>query len=187
MVKPLGNLDVVAVSQLLRGPAGSTASLVVQRGSQTLHLSVTRAPIRVPPVETRWLRPGVAYVKIFEFSQGSGGELRRGLEQLSAEGRIRSIVLDLRGNPGGLITAAASVGGVFLPPRAVLAHVQERGQERSTLRTIGTPLVANTPLVVLVDGQSASASEILTGAFKDDQRATIVGEKTAGASAGWLR
>jgi carboxyl-terminal processing protease len=182
--KPLRNVNVVDASQLIRGPAGSTVQLVVQRDSQMLQLSVVRAPIRVLPVETRWLRPGVAYVKVFGFSQGAGSEVRQGLERLAAEAPIRSIVLDLRGNPGGLIVEAASVGGVFLPPRTVLSRIHERGQEPSTLRTAGIPLFPRTPLVVLTDGLSASASEILTGAFKDYQRATIVGEKTAGALGG---
>src|SRR5579884_3555196 len=181
--KSLRNVDVVDASQLIRGPAGSTASLVVQRDAQMVQLSVTRAPIRVLPVQTRWLRPGVAYVKIFGFSQGAGREIRQDLERLGV-GQIRSVVLDLRGNPGGLIVEAASVGGVFLPPRTVLARIHERGEEPSALRTTGIPLVPTTPLVVLVDGLSASASEILTGAFKDYQRATIVGEKTAGALGG---
>lgn len=182
--KSLRNVDVVAASQLIRGPAGSTAQLVVQRNNQTLQIPVVRAAIRIVPVETRWLRPGVAYVKIFGFSQGAGADVRQGLEQLAAGGTIRSIVLDLRGNPGGLIVEASSVGGIFLPANTVLARIHERGQEPSILRTSGAPLFPNTPLVVLTDGLSASASEILTGAFKDYQRATIVGEKTAGALGG---
>jgi carboxyl-terminal processing protease len=182
--KSLRNVDVVAASQLIRGPAGSTAQLVVQRDNRTLPISVVRAAIRIIPVETRWLRPGVAYVKIFGFSQGAGADVRQGLEQLANEGTIRSIVLDLRGNPGGLIVEASSVGGVFLPANTVLARIHERGEEPSILRTSGAPLFPNTPLVVLTDGLSASASEILTGAFKDYQRATIVGEKTAGALGG---
>lgn len=182
--KPLRNVNVVDASQVIRGPAGSSVQLVVQRDGQTLQLSVVRAPIRVVPVETRWLRAGVAYVKIFGFSQGAGSDVRQGLGRLAAEAPIRSIVLDLRGNPGGLIVEAASVGGVFLPPRTVLARIHERGEEPSALRTAGIPLFPRTPLVVLTDGLSASASEILTGAFKDYRRATVVGEKTAGALGG---
>jgi carboxyl-terminal processing protease len=182
--KSLQNLDVVDASQLIRGPAGSTASLTIQRAGQTLHLSPVRAAIRVMPVQTEWLRPGVAYVKVFGFTQGAGRQIRQGLQTLAAEAPIRSIVLDLRGNPGGLIVEAANVGGVFLPARTVLSRITERGQEPSTLRTTGTPLYSTMPLVVLTDALSASASEILTGAFKDYQRATIIGEKTAGALGG---
>ncbi len=182
--KPLQNVNTLDASQLIRGPAGSAVTLVIQRGAQTLQVQVVRAPIRVPPVEGRWLRPGTAYVKMYGFTQGVGRQIRQALERLGTEGGIRSVVLDLRGNPGGLVVEASSVGGVFMPPRTVLARVIERGQEPSTLRTAGAPLLPRTPLVVLVDAGSASASEILAGAFKDYQRATIVGEKTAGALGG---
>ncbi|HEX4836846.1 MAG TPA: S41 family peptidase [bacterium] len=182
--KPLQNVNVLDASQTIRGPAGSTASLVIQRGGQTLQLAVVRAPIRVPPIEGRFLVPGVAYLKIFEFSQGAGSQLRKVVEELQVQGHIRWAVLDLRGDPGGLIVEAANVGGVFLPPRTVLARITERGQQPSQLRTAGFPLLRRTPLVILVDGGSASASEILAGAFKDEHRATIVGEKTAGALGG---
>lgn len=182
--RSLQNMNSLDASQLIRGPAGSTVELIVQRGAQTVPISVVRGSIRVPPVEGRWLRPGVAYIKLFQFSQGAGRQVRGALERLGTEGTIKSVVLDLRGNPGGLIVEAASVGGVFLPPRTVLSRITERGQDPSMLRTAGIPLLRHTPLVVLVDGLSASASEILAGAFKDYQRATIVGEKTAGALGG---
>jgi carboxyl-terminal processing protease len=182
--KSLENMSTLDASQLIRGPAGSTVQLVITRGSQTLRIPVVRGSIRVPPVEGRWLRPGTAYVKLFQFSEGAGREVRSALERLSTEGTIRSVVLDLRGNSGGLILEASSVGGIFLPPRTVLSRITERGHEPSTLMTTGVPLMARTPLVVLVDGLSASAAEILTGAFKDYQRGAIVGEKTAGALGG---
>jgi carboxyl-terminal processing protease len=182
--KTLMNVNTVDASQLIRGPAGSTANLSIQRAGQTLRVPVVRAPIRVPPIESEFVQPGVAYVKVFEFSQGAGRNVRSALEQLSADQSIRSLVLDLRGNPGGLIVEAAAVSSIFLPPRTVLATVKERGSQPSVLRTSGTPLLPHTPIVILVDGGSASASEIVTGAFKEYQRASIVGDKTAGAVGG---
>jgi carboxyl-terminal processing protease len=182
--KPLKDVNVVDASQMIRGPAGSTASLVIQRAGRIVPISVVRAAIRVPPVEARFASPGVAYLKVFGFSQGAGRSLRQSVEALAREGQIKSAILDLRGNPGGLIIEAASVGGIFLPTRTVLARITERGQQPSVLRASGATLLAKTPLVVLVDGQSASASEILAGAFKDYRRATVIGEKTAGALGG---
>ena len=182
--KPLKDVNVIDASQMIRGPAGSTASLIIQRAGRTVPISVVRAAIRVPPVEARFASPGVAYLKIFGFSQGAGRSLRQSIEALSHDGTIKSAILDLRGNPGGLIIEAASVGGIFLPSRTVLARITERGQQPSVLRASGATLLPKIPLVVLVDGQSASASEILAGAFKDYRRATIIGEKTAGALGG---
>jgi carboxyl-terminal processing protease len=182
--KSLKNVSALDASALLRGPAGSTVALDVERGTRTLHVSVTRAPIRVPPAEARFIQPGVAYVRMYEFSRGAGSDLRKALEGLAAQHAIRSAILDLRGNPGGLIIEAASVSGIFLPPGTVVARITSRGEPPSLLSTSGVPLLAKTPLALLVDGASASASEILAGAFKDYQRAAIVGEKTAGALGG---
>jgi carboxyl-terminal processing protease len=182
--KPLKDVNVLDASQAIRGPAGSTASLTLERNGKTLPLSVVRAAITVPPVEARFESPGVAYLKVFGFSQGAGRALRQDIANLQREGEIKSAILDLRGNPGGLIIEAASIGGIFLPSRTVLARITERGQQPSVLRATGPSPLAHTPVVVLVDGQSASASEILAGAFKDYRRGTIIGEKTAGALGG---
>jgi carboxyl-terminal processing protease len=180
----LKNVDSQEASQHIRGPAGSTASLTIQRGGQTLSVSVVRASIREHSVEARFIQPGVAYVKLFGFPREAGSQVKSALQGLAAQAPIRSILLDLRGNPGGLIHEAVAVGSLFLPPQTVLSRITERGQAPSVLRTTGTPLFPNTPLVVLIDGGSASASEIVTAALKDHHRATIVGEKTAGALGG---
>ncbi len=182
--RSLKDATAVEVSQLIRGLAGTVATLVVQRGDQTVQIPVTRAPIQVPLVEASFVAPGVAYVQLFEFSERAGQQLRGAIQALLAQGSVRSVILDLRDNPGGLITEAANVGGVFMPSNTVLARIHERGEPSSLLQTSGQPLLPDTPLAVLVDAQSASASEILTGAFKDYGRATIVGEKTAGALGG---
>jgi carboxyl-terminal processing protease len=180
----LRNATALDASTLLRGPAGTTVSVTVQRRTQTLHVSVARAPIKVVPVETSFIAPGVAYITLFEFARGAGQQLREELQRLRARSPIRGVILDLRGDAGGLVVEAASVGGLFLPPHTVLARIHERDLVASAIETSGPPLFPQTPLVVLVDDGSASASEILAGAFKDYGRATIVGVKTAGALGG---
>jgi carboxyl-terminal processing protease len=182
--KSLRNVMAVDASELLRGPAGSPVSLTVARAGKELKVSVVRAPIVVPPVDASFLRPGIAYLKVFEFSRGAGSGARRAIEALAATGPIHSIVLDLRGNPGGLITEAADLSSLFLPPRATVARVLERGKPPTVLMAAGDPIYPRKPLVVLVNGGSASGSEIVAGALRDHQRAPIVGEKTAGALAG---
>lgn len=182
--RSLKNATSQDASQYIRGPAGSSVTLTVMRGEQTLQLSVVRAPIQQRPVEARFIQPGVAYVKLYEFSRGSGARLRSTLLALALQDPLKSVVLDLRANPGGLIHEAVAVGSLFLPPRTVLSKITERGHAPDVLQTSGVPLFPKTPLVVLIDGGSASASEILAGAFRDHHRATIVGEKTAGALGG---
>ncbi|HET8999844.1 MAG TPA: S41 family peptidase [bacterium] len=182
--RSLKNATSQDASQYIRGPAGSSVTLTVMRGEQTLQLPVVRAPIQQRPVEARFIQPGVAYVKLYEFSRGSGARLRSTLLALALQDQLKSVVLDLRANPGGLIHEAVAVGSLFLPPRTVLSKITERGHAPDVLQTSGVPLFPKTPLVVLIDGGSASASEILAGAFRDHHRATIVGEKTAGALGG---
>jgi len=182
--KSLKNIHPVEASELLRGPAGSSVSLTIERGAKAIKTSIVRAPIRVPPVEARVLKPGVAYLELFEFSRGAGSAARKALEALAAEGPIRSVVLDLRSNPGGLVVEAVDVGGLFLPAGTTVARVVQRGSPPSVLRTSGSPLLSRVPVAVLVNGGSASGSEIVAGALKDYQRAMLVGDKTAGALAG---
>jgi carboxyl-terminal processing protease len=182
--KSLRNVSALDASETLRGPAGSTVPITVVRAGKQLKISIVRAPIAVPPVEASFLKPGVAYLKVFEFSRGAGSAARKALDTLAAAGPIRSVVLDLRGNPGGLIVEAADVGSLFLPSRTTLARLIERGKPADLLMTAGDPVFPRVPMAVLVNGGSASGSEIVAGALRDNQRAPIVGEKTAGALAG---
>ncbi|HLW60031.1 MAG TPA: S41 family peptidase [bacterium] len=178
---PLKNVAAEEASTAIRGAIGSTVDLVLQRGDQVVKTSVVRAPIPSIPAYATFISPGIAYARLFLFSAGSGGVLGGALEALAAQGPVRSIILDLRGDPGGLVSEAARVGGLFLPPRTDLARIAEHGSGPSVLRTLGAPSFPETPLVVLVDQGSASASELLAAALKEHGRATIIGEKTAGA------
>ena len=182
--RSLTNISGAEAAQLLRGPAGSTADLLIQRAGQSFRIPVVRAPIRVSPLVADFLTPGVAYARILEFPKGTGQGLRSGLEHLGADQPIRSVILDLRGNRGGLVAEVASVGGIFLPAGTVLAMIREKGRQLRVLRTSGAPLLADTPLVVLVDADSASAPEMIAAAFKDNQRAFVVGDRTAGVLGG---
>ncbi len=180
----LRNAAPADVSRVVQGPAGSAVTVAVQRGGQVLRMSLVRAPIRTAPAEARFIQPGVAYVRLFQFSQGAGRALVAAVGELAMQAPVRAVILDLRGNPGGLITEAARVGSLFLPPGTALAQVTDRQDGPSVLRAAGPAPFAEGPLAVLVDGGSASAAEIITGALKDYHRATIVGEKTAGALGG---
>lgn len=179
----LRDATVQQASQLIRGPAGSPVVLTIERAGMPTQITVTRAPIQTRPVTASFVQPGVAYVRLFEFSKGAARSMRSALLNLSEQDQIRAIVLDLRGNPGGLISEADGVAGLFLMPGTPIARVADR-ESKSVLRTMGTAPFAHTPLVVLTNGGSASGSEIVAAAFKDLHRAQIVGEKTAGALGG---
>ena len=180
----LRNANPVDASRLLRGPAGTKVALVLLRGTGTIRVAVTRAPVRVPPVAVHSLRPGLAYLRVYEFGRGAGAELRKQLRELSAQHRVDAAILDLRGNPGGLLLEATDVLGIFLPPGTLAGRHVRRGQPESLLKTAGTPVLLHAPLAVLIDGTSASSSELVAAALKNYGRATLVGEKTAGALGG---
>jgi len=182
--KSLKNVDPGVAGDLLRGPEGSSVTLVVQRVNKLVTITAVREPIRLPAISTRILDSGIVYVKVYGFSEGAGTTLRADLRRLASTGPVRSVVLDLRGDPGGFILEAADIAGIFLPPHTVIAEITERDSPAAYLETTRYPLLPNTPLVLLVDGGSASASEILAGAFKDFRRATVIGERTAGALGG---
>ncbi len=175
--------DVVA---LVRGPIGSQVCLTVERADaqpQELRLCMARAEIQIPSVEWRLLndKPETAtigYIRHSNFSGRSAQEMRLALEELLAQGADR-FILDLRGNPGGLLDAAVEVSGLWLDGGVVLVEKHANGDER-TFEANDGDLAGGRPLVVMVDGGSASASEIVAGALQDRGRAVLVGEQTFG-------
>ena len=176
-------LDVLDASQLelaalVRGPAGSAVQLTMYRGAETLDFTIERAHIAVPNIEWRQLEDsGFAYVKLQHFNASA----RADLDDAFAEMDVRSLpglVLDLRGNPGGLLDSAIEVASAFIEEGPVA--IQDYGDHERILDADGSHAGLTLPLAVLVDGRSASASELVAGALQDRGRATIVGEQTFG-------
>lgn len=167
-----------AVVDLVKGEEGTQVTLGLVGGPQGRHeVTLTRQRIDLPLLEARRLDDGNGYVKLLQFSGGSGERVRRAVDRLVAGG-AQGIVLDLRNNPGGLLSEAISVASVFIEDGLVVS-VQERGTQRRTYEAGGDAL-EDIPLVVLVDKGSASASEIVAGAIQDQDRGTIVGVGTFG-------
>jgi carboxyl-terminal processing protease len=164
----------------IRGPEGSEVILTVQRGarSETFEVSIKRARIDIPIVESRLEEGGVGYVSLFEFSSQATEQLEDAIEELFVQGAT-SLILDLRDNPGGYLDQAVKVSDLFLDEGTVLIERISGGQEREF--TSGDDgLAQDVPLVVLVNGGSASASEIVAGALQDRGRAMLIGETTFG-------
>ncbi len=164
----------------IRGEVGTDVVLTVQRDEQTLDFTVTRQVIDVPSVNWRLLEqaPTLGYVHISSFTDRTASELQQGLAELADDG-AQALILDLRGNGGGLLQAAIDVAGQFFDGGAVL-YERRKGQDEKTYGAAPGGLALEIPLVVLVDGGTASASEIVAGAIQDRQRGILIGETTFG-------
>lgn len=170
------------VAAMVRGEIGSKVRLTVQREGVTepLDFTLTRQRIETPSVEWRMLpdTDGIGYIAAHLFNEKTGDEVRRALRELRAQG-MKRLVVDLRNNPGGLVDAAVDVASEFMPGGVVAYERRRDGPEKSFMaRRNG--MATDLPLVVIVNGGSASAAEIVAGALQDTGRARLVGEKTYG-------
>jgi len=169
----------------MRGEAGTkvTLTIVRQNASAPVVVTITRAEIKVASVKSRMLESGLAYVRISSFNVETGETLEREIEKLKKESKdagIKGLVLDLRNNPGGVLDAAVKVSDAFLEKGPV---VSIKGRELSSTREfMARPgdVLDGAPIVVMVNGGSASASEIVAGALQDQKRAVVVGSKSFG-------
>ena len=167
----------------IKGPPGTSVRLTVLEPDRkkTRTLTVKREAISVPTVESKLETVNgrkLGVVELLTFSSGAHGEVRAAIDKLRAQG-ARGIVLDLRGNGGGLLREAVLVSSIFIEDGTVVS-TDGRNRGRQTYPAEGDALDPELPVVVLVDGGSASASEIVAGALRDRKRATLVGEKTFG-------
>ena len=178
--KDVTQLDLNEAISLIRGPRDTKVILSIQRGDETpFDLTITRARIEIPVVETKTLADGkVAYIALSEFSSVASGRLAEAMKAALAA-KPAGLILDLRGNPGGLLDAAVRIGSYFVPEGNILIERFQDGREQTYPRE-GKFLLGDTKLVVLVDGGSASASEIVAGAIQDAGIGKLIGEKTYG-------
>lgn len=176
--EPVVAEEVGGTSSPLRGPAGSTVELTIVRGERRFTVELVRERIPIPNVVPRLLQGGVGYLAVLAFGEGVSKEIRRTIaEQLA--GGAPGIVLDLRDNPGGLAHEAFDTAEVFIES-GLLGTIQERDEDPIPIRATGGALRQDFPLVVLVNGRTASAAEILAAALQDLDRAQLVGERTFG-------
>lgn len=175
-------LSVDEVVALIRGPIGEAVELTVQRPgvAEPLVIPVVRERIETPSVEWRVLEeaPQVGYIAIRQFTERTAEELDRALDELGQQG-VASLIVDLRHNGGGLLQASIDVASRFLSDGVVLYERRNDGQEQ-VYRVASARRAPNWPMVILVDGATASASEIVAGALQDRGRAQLLGEQTFG-------
>jgi carboxyl-terminal processing protease len=171
------------VSGSIRGQSGTTVVMKIERPNAAgpLEFSVVRRPIKIPGLTSQMLDGEIGYVRIYEFVPGVGNALRDALFSLRRTG-LRALVLDLRGNPGGLVDELRDISAALLPQSSPILQMTSRNGKTLVLETLQPPILpATVPIVTLVDEGSASASELLAAALQEANRAVIAGVKTAGA------
>ena len=170
------------VANALKGEAGSQVEVRFHRvgTSAPIVARITRAVVRIPAVPyATLLQDDVGYIPLLQFNETAAEEVTAAVEKLQGEG-AKGLVLDLRGNGGGIVDHAVRIAGLFLPRGADIALQKERGTDDTEYRNQGRPLAPELPLVVLIDGGSASASEIVAGALQDHDRAVVLGTTSFG-------
>ncbi|MGA1082354.1 MAG: S41 family peptidase [Candidatus Nanopelagicales bacterium] len=177
--RPVKNLDLSEISRLLTGEKNSTAKLSVNTQGELRELSALRQDVSIKPVVISTLNDGVTVIKVSDFARGTARDIRSALA--SQIGERAGVILDLRGNTGGLVTEAIEVAGTFLNGGAVVEF--HRPNTAPQVLKASAQGDGTTPLVILVDAATASSAEIVAAALQDRSRAVIVGENTFGKAA----
>jgi carboxyl-terminal processing protease len=174
---PVCGLAQPLISKRLRGTTGSTVNVTVRRGDSTKDFAITRAPVQVPTVYFRMLPGAIAYINVFVFGSPTPAEFSEALRRMQALG-ARGYILDLRDDGGGYVLSAVSIASHFISSGPIFSTVSKQGE--ITTDTDAEPPQVSAPLAVLVNQNTASASEITASALQENQVAEVIGTRTFG-------
>lgn len=181
--KVTSNMSIEDAIKLIRGDVGTTVTLTIFRegNKEPIEVKVVREIINIPTLDTELRKDGIFMIKLYSFSANSSGLFRNAIKKFSESGSDK-LLLDLRGNPGGYLDAAVDISSWFLPTgKIVVTEDYGNNKKQEIYRSRGYDIFNNNlKFVILIDGGSASASEIVAGAMQDHKRATLVGEKSFG-------
>ncbi|MDZ7956493.1 MAG: S41 family peptidase [Aulosira sp. DedQUE10] len=178
--KSTQGMDTNQAVSLIRGTAGTKVKLTIKRSGQTKDFEITRARIEIHPVKYSQKQTpagNLGYIRLNQFSANAGKEMQQAIKDLETK-KVVGYVLDLRGNPGGLLFSSVEIARMWLDKGTIVSTIDRQGEQEREVAN-GRALT-NKPMVILVDKGSASASEILSGALQDNKRATLVGTQTFG-------
>jgi carboxyl-terminal processing protease len=168
----------------MRGPENSKIKLKIMRKGQDkpVEVTITRARIQVRSVRSRLEGDDVGFIRVTQFNEQTTGDLKKAITDLStqASDKLKAFVIDLRNNPGGLLDQAISVSDAFLEKGEIASTRGRNAEETQRFNSRAGDLTKGKPLIVLINGGSASASEIVAGALQDHRRATVIGTRTFG-------
>ena len=180
--KPAVDMTTDEAVDLIRGPKGSEVTLSIYRDDwqETRDVKLTRDVIKVPSLKLEIRSDGIAYIQLYQFTEKAGDDFRAAAVDIINSG-AKEIVLDVRNNPGGYLHIAQEISGWFLDKGKVVTHEDSGdGRDQEDYLSEGPSLLAKYPIVVLINGGSASASEILAGALRDNRNVKLVGTKSFG-------
>jgi carboxyl-terminal processing protease len=180
--KDTKGMDSAAVADMLRGEKGTDVKVSVTREGSTepYTATITRGSIDTSVVDAFWVRPGIAFLRVSSFEAQNVGRDTEMFMKKMGEQNVHGLILDLRGNLGGLVTEAVKLAGRFLRQNQIVVSHRGRAEQEQVFRAQAVAAAQKYPMVVLVDGGSASASEIVTGALQDHDRAWVLGTTTFG-------
>lgn len=183
--KPVKGMVLDEAVKLMRGKPGEPIDLMVSREGidKPFKVTVVRDKIRVKSIKSRTLEAGYGYIRITQFQQRTGEDLIKAIDQLKKKNKktgLKGLVLDLRNNPGGLLDAAVAVSDAFITEGGIVSVRGRHIENQHSFQATPIDRINGIPLVVLVNGGSASASEIVAGALQDHKRAVIMGTQTFG-------
>lgn len=174
------NMFLIDVVKKIRGEPGTKVKLTILRRDEgkPIEVEIERTIIKVPSV--KYVNyGGIGYIKISQFTQGTAKNLEKAIKDLLAQ-NVKGFIIDLRNDPGGLLSEAVEVGNLFIPQGKLIVYTKGRKGELHKYFSEREPLIKDKPIVVLINKGTASASEIVAGALQDYKIATLVGEKTFG-------
>jgi len=177
--KSTSGMSIDAVVNEIRGTAGTKVTLGIVRGNNNLSFTLTRQQISIPTVTYKILDGNIGYLKITTFGNNTT-ELANKAANYFADNKVSKIILDLRDNPGGLLDAAVNVASLWLPENDLVLQEKRGDVVLNSYYSNGNQTLKGIPTAILINGGSASASEILTGALKDNNAAYVIGEKSYG-------
>ena len=175
-------MPIEEIQQLLKGAPGSRISLSIRRGDERFEKQFERVQVNVPSVpHYTEIAPGIGYILLTQFTDRASSEVQQAYQRLKKNGDLKGLILDLRGNPGGLLGEAVNVSNLFLDKGQEVVRTRGKArQARMQYSTQRNPMDREIPLAVLIDGNSASASEIVAGVMQDLDRGIIIGTRSFG-------
>ncbi len=178
--EPVDDLEADMASKSLKGESGTIVVLTIKRGDLTFDVKVTRKNVQIPTVSASVIDDTIGYVQITQFTESTASQVQEKLKEIKI-GSLSSLIIDLRNNPGGIVDSALRIADMILDDgKIVQIKSKNESRDKVYVASTSTLISKDIPIVLLVNGGSASSSEILAGALKDNKRATLIGTTTYG-------